>query len=97
MDERYKGQIFLEHANEAATKIRKTNEVISGNNNIPECGTLLGDTYYCIADMIESYLLAIGMKVVKEDEFNNMVVMIMFVEKEGIDNIIEEYRGIAYV
>ena len=47
MDERYKGQMFLEHANEAATKIRKTNEVISGNNNIPECGTLLGDTYYC--------------------------------------------------
>ena len=52
---------------------------------------------HTIADMIESYLLAIGMKVVKEDEFNNMVVMIMFVEKEGIVNVIEEYRGIAYV
>lgn len=97
MAEQYKGQIFLEYANEAATKIRKVNEVISGNNNIPEYGTLLGDTYYCIADMIQSYLLAIGMKVVEEDEFNNMVVMIMFAKKDEISNIIEECRGIAYV
>lgn len=90
-------QAFLENAVEAATKIRKTNEVISGNNNIPEDGTLLGDTYYCISDMIESYLLAIGMKVIDGDQFNNMNSMIMFSEKEEINNIITKYRGNAYV
>lgn len=88
---------FLENAVEAATKIRKTNEIISGNNNIPEYGTLLGDTYYCIADMIEAYLLAIGMKVIEEDEFNNMISMIMFAEEDGISDVIEGYRGRAYV
>ncbi len=88
---------FLENAVEAATKIRKTNEIISGNNNIPEEGTLLGDTYYCIADMIKSYLLAIGMKVIEEDQFNNMITIIMFAEKEEINDIVIEYRGNAYV
>lgn len=81
MAEQYKGQIFLENAVEAATKIRKVNEVISGNNNIPETGTLLGDTYYHIWDMIHSYLLAIGLKVVEEGQFNNMIALIMFAEK----------------
>lgn len=88
---------FLKNAVEAATKIRKTNEIISGNNNIPEYGTLLGDTYYCIADMIEAYLLAIGMKVIEEDEFNNMISMILFAEEDGISDVIEGYRGRAYV
>lgn len=88
---------FLENANEAATKSRKTNEIISGNNTVPENGTLLGDTYYCIADMIESYLLAIGMKVKEEDEFNYMITMIMFSEKDGISDVIEDYHGKAYV
>ncbi len=97
MVEQYIGQIFLENAVEAATKIRKTNEIISGNNNIPENGTLLGDTYYCIADMIESYLLAIGMKVIEEDQFTNMITMIMFAEKDGIRDVIEDYCGSAYV
>jgi len=90
-------QMFLEYANEAATKIRKTHEVLSGGEPIPECGSLLGDTYYLIADMIQSYLLTTGMKIIKEDEFNNMTTMIMFVEKDGINNVIEEYRNVAYV
>ena len=52
---------------------------------------------YCIADMIESYLLAIGVKVIEEDQFTNMISMIMFAEKNGIRDVMEGYRGRAYV
>lgn len=95
--EQYKGQAYLEYANDAATKIRKIHELISGGETIPEYGSLLGDTYYLIADMIQSYLVAIGMKAIEDDEFNNMTTMIMFVEKEKIKSVIEEYRNVAFV
>lgn len=42
-------------------------------------------------------MLAIGMKVIEEDEFNNMISMIMFAEEDGISDVIENYRGRAYV
>lgn len=74
--EQYKGQIYLEHANEIATK-----------------GRLLGDTYclYLVADMIQSYLSAIGMGVVNDEEFNNMTTEIIFAEKQEIYGILKKY------
>lgn len=91
MMEQYKGQTYLEYANEAATKIRKTHEVLSGGEAIPECGSLLGDTYYLIADMIQTFLATIGMRVVDDDEFNNMTTEIMFAEKDEIKSILRKY------
>lgn len=41
--------------------------------------------------------VAIGMKVKEEDEFNYMITMIMFSEKNGISDVIEDYHGRAYV
>ena len=93
MAEQYKGQVYLEHANEAAEKIRKIHQLVSGGDTtIPEEGSLLGATYYHIADMLEIYLAAIGMKVKDPDKSNDMITMLMFAEKDEISGIIEEYR-----
>lgn len=50
--------MFLENANEAATKIREIYHIFGGDEstNRPEEGTLLGDAYACIGEMISLYL-----------------------------------------
>lgn len=90
MEEQYKGQMFLEYANEVATKIREIFQVMGGGEPIPEYGSLLGDAYYGVFDMIQEHLTAIGMEMA-DDEFNNMVTEIMFAERDEIYNIIKKY------
>lgn len=95
MKEQYKGQAFLENAVEAAGKIRKAHQILSGGESIPEDGSLLCDVYYSIADMIQEYLITIGLGIADDDDFNNMTTEIMFVEKEEIESIIKEYCKIS--
>lgn len=90
-EQTYKGQTFLEYANEAAGKIRKAHQILSGGEPIPEDGSLLCDVYYGIADMIQEYLITIGLGIADDDDFNNMTTEIMFAEKEEIESIIKEY------
>ena len=95
IDQAYNGKTFLECANEAAVKIGKIHEVISGGNAIPESGSLLGDVYYCIADMIEIYLASITGKETGSDELHDMIVEIMFAGKDEIDCIVKGYCGVS--
>lgn len=41
-EQTYKGQTFLEYANEAAGKIRKAHQILSGGEPIPDEHSLLG-------------------------------------------------------
>ncbi len=93
MIEQYKGQAFLEYAIETAEKVRKVHNILSGGEAIPECGSLLGDIYYGIADMIQEYLSTIGMRIANDDKFNNMTTEIKFAEKNEISGIIKRYCG----
>lgn len=92
MAEQYKGQVYLEHANEAAEKIKEIHQLVSGRDTTPEYGSLLGDTYYLIADMMEVYLAAVGMKITNTEKFNGMISLLMFAEKNEIYGIIKKYR-----
>lgn len=92
MMEQYKGQAYLEYASEAAEKIREIHQLVSGRDTIPEYGSLLGDTYYLIADMMEVYLAAVGMKITDTEKFNGMISLLMFAEKNEIYGIIKKYR-----
>lgn len=93
--EQYKGQAFLEYANEAAGKIREAHQILSGGEPIPEDGSLLGDAYYGVADMIQEHLAAIGLRIADDDDFNNMTTLIMSAEKGEIESIIKEYCKIS--
>lgn len=50
-------RMFLEYANEAATKIREIYHIFGGygDESSPEDG-LLGNVYDCVAEMISIYL-----------------------------------------
>lgn len=93
MIEQYKGQTYLEYANEAATKIREIYHIFGGygDTSSPEEGTLLGDVYACIGEMILLYLAPITGKEMHSDELNNMTVEIMHIKKEVIRDFIKKY------
>lgn len=90
----YKGQTFLEYANEAAGKIREINQIISGTD-IPEDDSLLGELDTCIYIMIQMYLAPVVRKEMGSDEMNNMTCKIMSAEKGEIESIIKEYCKIS--
>jgi len=54
MREQYKGREFLENTNKATTKNREIYHIFGGygNTSSPEEGTLLGDVYASISEMI---------------------------------------------
>lgn len=89
-EQTYKGKTFLEYAYEAAGKIRKINQVISGTE-IPEDGSLLDDIDTGIYIMIQMYLAPLVGKEIGSDELNNMSVEIMSAKKNEIGSIIEKY------
>ena len=92
MAEQYKGQAFLEKANEAVTKIKEIYLVFGGyKGSCPEEGTLLGDVYACIGEMISLYLAPITGKELHSDDLNDMTVEIMNADKEGINDVMEKY------
>lgn len=90
-EQTYEGQTFLEYANEAAGKIRKAHQILSGGEPIPDEHSLLGKAYYSIVDMVQEYLAAIGLRIADDDDFINMAMEITFCEKEEIESIIKEY------
>ena len=94
-EQTYKGQTFLEYANEAAGKIREAHQILGGGEPIPEDGSLLGDAYYVIADMIQEYLATIGLRIADDDDFNNMTTEIMFAQKSEIESIIKKYSKVS--
>lgn len=94
MEEQYKGQIFLEHANRAAIKIREINRLISGTES-PEEGSLLGDIDYSIYIMIQMHFTHLLEKEISGDELNNMTTEIMFAEKDEIESIIGRDQKIS--
>lgn len=91
--EQYKGQAFLEYAAETAEKVRKVHNILSGGEAIPEDGSMLGDIYYGIVDMIQEYLSIIGVRLANDDELNNMTTEIMFAKRDEINSIIKRYCG----
>lgn len=96
MAEQYKGQAFLECANKAVTKIREIYHIFGGyEGSCPEEGTLLGDVYACIGEMISLYLAPITGKELHSDDLNDMTVEIMRADKERISDVIEKYRSNA--
>lgn len=88
---------FLENANEAATKIREIYHIFGGygKTSSPEEGTLLGDVYARIWDMVSLYLVSITGKDLYSDEINDMTRDILSAGKNEIENIIKEYCKIS--
>lgn len=92
MTEKYKGQEFLENANEATKQIRKINRLICGTG-MPEDGCLLGDVEYRIFVMIQIFLAPIVGKEIDDDDLNDMTTRIMSADKEDIGDFIRKYCG----
>ncbi len=94
--EQYKGQAFLENANEAASKIREIYHIFGGygKTSSPEEGTLLGDAYARIWDMVSLYLAPITGMELNSDELNDITCKVMSMNKEGIGNFIKKYCNI---
>lgn len=91
-EQTYKGQTFLEYANEAATKIREIYHIFGGygDESSPEDG-LLGDVYACVWDMISLYLASITGNDPHSDELNDITHEIMHMSKEEIGDFIKKY------
>lgn len=96
-EQTYKGQTFLEYANEAAGKIREIYHIFGGygKTSSPEEGTLLGDVYARIWDMVSLYLVPITGKDLYSDEINDMTRDMLSAGKNQIENIIKEYCKIS--
>lgn len=90
-------QAFFENANEAAGKIREIYHIFGGygKTSSPEEGTLLGDVYARIWDMVSLYLVPITGKDLYSDEINDMTRDILSAGKNAIENIIKEYCKIS--
>lgn len=95
-EQTYKGQTFLEYANEAATKIKEIYHIFGGyGDGSPEEGTLLGDVYARIWDMVSLYLVSIMGKDLHSDEIGDMTVEILSAGKDEIENIIKKYSKVS--
>lgn len=90
-------QLFLENAVEAATKMREIYHIFGGygDTSSPEEGTLLGDVYACVAEMISIYLVPIIGIELHSDDLNDMTTEIMSADKEDIGDFIRKYGGLS--
>lgn len=95
-EQTYKGQTFLEYANEAATKIREIYHIFGGygDESSPEDG-LLGKVYDCVAEMISLYLAPITGKELNSDELNDITCEMMYINKEEIGDFIKKYCKVS--
>lgn len=86
-------QAFLENANVAASKIREIYHIFGGygETSSPEEGTLLGDVYACIGEMISIYLAPLTGIELNSDELNDITCEIMHMDREGIGSFIKKY------
>lgn len=81
---------YITYAHEAASKLNKINRLLTGTDCLDE-GGLLGDAYYCIADMIELCLVPVVGKEIHSDELNDITVEIMSAESHKLNGILEKY------
>lgn len=90
-------QAFLENANEAATKIREIYHIFGGygETSSPEEGTLLGDVYACLGEMVSIYLVPLTGIELHCDELNDITCEIMHMDKEGIGSFIKIYGDVT--
>lgn len=97
MTEQYNEQEFLKNAVEAATKIREIYHIFGGygKTSTPEEGTLLGDVYACVAEMISIYLAPITGKELNCDELSDITCEAMYINKKEIGNFVEKYCKIS--
>ncbi len=88
---------FLNYANEATTKIREIYHIFGGygSESSPEEGTLLGDAYACIGEMISLYLAPVTGKEMHSDELNDITVEMMHADKDEIEGFIKKYCNIS--
>lgn len=86
-------QAFLENANEATLNIREIYHIFGGygDESSPEEGTLLGDVYAYVAEMISIYLVPITGKELHCDELYDMTTDLMHVNKEDIGSFVKKY------
>ena len=90
-------RMFLEYANEAATKIREIYHIFGGydDESSPEDGLLgkgwSGRVNLVPGEMISIYLEPITGKELHSDDLNNMTVELMYVDKKKIRDFIEKY------
>lgn len=85
-------KLFFIYANEAASKIREINRLVSGMEDM-EPGGLLGDAYYCIADMVQTHLAPVVGEKVHSDRLNGITTEIIFAEKDELGSIVGRYCG----
>ena len=85
--------MFLEKAVETATKIREIYHIFGGYGETSslEEGTLLGDVYACIGEMISIYLVPLTGKELYCDDLNDITVDLMYLNKEEIEDFIQKY------
>lgn len=85
-------QMFLEYANEAASKIREIYHIFGGygDESSPEDG-LLGKVYDCVAEMISVYLEPITGKELHSDDLSDIACEAMHMDKEEIGDFIKKY------
>ena len=90
-EQTYNEEEFLKNAVEAATKIREIYHIFGGygETSSPEEGTLLGDVYACVAEMISIYLVPITGKELYCDELNDITLETMHLDKEEIGNFVK--------
>lgn len=95
--EQYNEQEFLNNAVEAATKIREIYHIFGGYGytSSPEEGTLLGDVYARVWDMISLYLASITGKDPHSDELNDITHEAMHMDKEEIRDFIKKYGDVT--
>lgn len=86
---------YLKLANEAGTKLREINQLISGTE-CPEDGSLLGNVVCCIHSMVQIYLAPIVWKEIDSDELCNMTTQIMFAGEDEIDKLIQKVISSAH-
>lgn len=80
---------FLEHANEATRNIKEITKLLTGDTDLS--GGLLHDIYCCVCDMVQEYFAPIINKEIGNDEFNDIVTIIMHAEKDEINDIVKKY------
>lgn len=79
---------YFEYANEAATKIRKINQLLCGTE-VPEKGSILDDIDCCIYYMIQLHIAPIVGKEPHSDEMNDKATEIMFADENKVNDIVK--------
>lgn len=90
MDDYMREHTYIAYAHEVSLKLNEINRLLTGTDCLDE-GGLLGDAYYCIADMIKLCLVTIVGREMHSDELNDIAVEILSAESYKVKSILEKY------